>query len=325
MYRIQRNDEYLAHHGILGQRWGKRNGPPYPLNESDKSVKEQRLSNKSKSSSNDENKKGLSDAQKRAIKIGAAVTAGALVTAGGVYLYKTGTLQKFGNKIANNCLNGDVGKSKLAKSITNVVSSNKNIVNKEIANKYSFLKDLKNPISDAHKVAEEANSNLFNNKAPLSRRNCKENALTFFLRRQCGKDVVSPVRSVDGNLKDFVSVYFKTNNVDADVAHIKSSSPTGLKYKGSNAQNTIRNYIKAQIDKGKYSEGDCGALGCLEKGHTIAFYIENGEPKFQNIFQDSSSSKASDWLNSFPDEFTFQVCNFSKLTPNVDMIKKLYS
>lgn len=25
------NNDYLAHHGRLGQRWGKRNGPPYPL------------------------------------------------------------------------------------------------------------------------------------------------------------------------------------------------------------------------------------------------------------------------------------------------------
>ena len=23
--------EYMAHHGILGQKWGTRNGPPYPL------------------------------------------------------------------------------------------------------------------------------------------------------------------------------------------------------------------------------------------------------------------------------------------------------
>lgn len=32
--------EYLAHHGIEGMRWGKRNGPPYPLNESQMTAKE---------------------------------------------------------------------------------------------------------------------------------------------------------------------------------------------------------------------------------------------------------------------------------------------
>lgn len=26
--------EYIKHHGILGMRWGKRNGPPYPLSSS---------------------------------------------------------------------------------------------------------------------------------------------------------------------------------------------------------------------------------------------------------------------------------------------------
>ena len=34
--------DYLAHHGILGQKWGDRNGPPYPLGGGDYSVTETR-------------------------------------------------------------------------------------------------------------------------------------------------------------------------------------------------------------------------------------------------------------------------------------------
>ena len=30
-------DKYLTHHGILGQKWGKQNGPPYPLNPANRS------------------------------------------------------------------------------------------------------------------------------------------------------------------------------------------------------------------------------------------------------------------------------------------------
>lgn len=43
------NDDFLEHHGILGQLWGKRNGPPYPLNKSAKSSIEKRMSDQLKS------------------------------------------------------------------------------------------------------------------------------------------------------------------------------------------------------------------------------------------------------------------------------------
>ena len=38
----EENDE-LYHHGIFGQKWGKRNGPPYPLKPAKHSFREKRL------------------------------------------------------------------------------------------------------------------------------------------------------------------------------------------------------------------------------------------------------------------------------------------
>ena len=40
-YRIIKDDGYLAHHGILGQKWGVKNGPPYPLGGGDYTQLEQ--------------------------------------------------------------------------------------------------------------------------------------------------------------------------------------------------------------------------------------------------------------------------------------------
>lgn len=58
-YVLSYTDEYLAHHGILGQKWGKKNGPPYPLDSNQMSKAEKRESSGNRS--NNPNKKNKND------------------------------------------------------------------------------------------------------------------------------------------------------------------------------------------------------------------------------------------------------------------------
>ena len=89
--------EELYHHGIKGQKWGKRNGPPYPLDVNDYSASEKKASYKKSPGGGrnedlyDRNRSSkklqLSDNQKKAIKIGAAVAVTALAAYGAYKVY----------------------------------------------------------------------------------------------------------------------------------------------------------------------------------------------------------------------------------------------
>lgn len=110
--------DYLTHHGILGQKWGKKNGPPYPLGASDHSASEKRagwrksLDNGGKKADNKKKtkdigpKKGLSPGQKKAIVIGATAVAAVLVTYGAYKLNQSGKLDPLVEK--GKQLTGDI-------------------------------------------------------------------------------------------------------------------------------------------------------------------------------------------------------------------------
>lgn len=104
---------YLMHHGILGQKWGKRNGPPYPLDakshsKSEKDAGWRKSLNKSKSKQSKSIKDKWNDLDpktKKTVKIGAAVAITSLAAYG---LYRTGALNpliKKGREAISSSLN----------------------------------------------------------------------------------------------------------------------------------------------------------------------------------------------------------------------------
>ena len=74
-YVITPTNGDIQHHGILGQKWGRRNGPPYPLDGSDHSAAEKKAGWRSslKSTAKKVGSKGASMAKSAAKKAGSAV------------------------------------------------------------------------------------------------------------------------------------------------------------------------------------------------------------------------------------------------------------
>lgn len=85
-----RRELELYHHGINGQKWGVRNGPPYPLGEGDHSAREEKAGWRD---SVDKSGSGIDKEKlKKAVKVGAALAVSALAVYGGYRLYSSGAL-----------------------------------------------------------------------------------------------------------------------------------------------------------------------------------------------------------------------------------------
>ncbi len=184
---------YLRHHGILGQRWGKKNGPPYPLGSSDHSASERKAgwrksldkqeksshtknSNVSKGSDNSE-RDGfhLTDKQKKALKIGAAAVAASLAAYGTYKLAQSGKLNDLaaiGKAKVDAMLGKKAGSAEFGSQKAN------DLLGKKASETVGGIKKLAKP-----ETLEETLRNVNPNRGnPLYKNNCTYCSVTTYLR-----------------------------------------------------------------------------------------------------------------------------------------------
>lgn len=174
------SDDYLEHHGILGQKWGIRRFQR-PDGTRTAAGKERAKEN-SKASNEESTKKGLSDKQKKALIIGASVVSTALIAYGG---YKLATSPK-GQAMINNVLN----RNKDTK-ISNIVKAT------DFGGSNNAIKSVGKSISDvSHEMVSSINKDGWDNGNPprLTRdyaRNCSQTSIAYIMNSVLGMNVTA--------------------------------------------------------------------------------------------------------------------------------------
>lgn len=207
-------ERYLAHHGILGQRWGRRNGPPYPLDSKSHSVSEKKANwrksldkadNKSytkNSEHGEKEKRHLTDGQKRAIKIGAAAVVTALAAYGTYKLAKSGKLDKLAD-IGKEKLNALLGKKGAEVKAKGFLAGDADDIfrqTKPSSKATGGFKKLSRPEPVAE-VIKHTNPLL---GKPEGKNNCSACGIASFIRHFHGLDVVA--KSTGGEMQNLGGV-----------------------------------------------------------------------------------------------------------------------
>lgn len=278
----------LQHHGIEGQKWGVRNGPPYPLHPEQKS-----------------------NAERGSVEgVAFYIATVALVAAGRIGLYY------LVNKGIPN-LKRKIGNIKGNKQINKRIEEMKKC---EI-DKKTGLRLKRNPNTSIEEDAKAINP-LFKSKAQRFTNNCVMCSMVYDLRRR-GYEVYAKGREHGLTDKEIVSCYKPPK--DAKYTNIKPM--INKKNNKPMPVNVRQKYINQTIltaCKGK--EGARGLMGLVwwyGGGHSIAWEIKNG----QVIYIDGQSNKVSTKipnLNYVSNKWSNSV-NFMRtdtLTPNYDKIKK---
>ena len=294
---------YLQHHGILGMKWGKLNGPPYPLDAEDHSKSEKKAGYRkslgrgrneelydrkskaqTKTKSLQPKRKGLTDGKKTAIKVAAVA---AIAAAGTYALYKSGAfdelsaiggdqLKRVAADYGNRPIDSIAGAAAAAPKVPKVPKATISEAGKRIAEQCGFkLKTV-----GMSKVADAAAVNPnYNVTAWATSDNCGYASMGWCLRR-LGLDVQirddfegSPF--IPSNITDFFSKGVKF-----------PYCRKGAGLDSSSVENIKKSLTKVIMDKYHPTDGHCGMIGMTggrnknSTGHFMAWEMVNGVIEF---------------------------------------------
>ena len=344
------NGCYLAHHGILGQKWGKQNGPPYPLGAEDHSKAEKKAGYR-KSLGGGRNEelygrktkpqvktspkstaKGLTENQKTAIKVAAI---GIAAAAGTYALYKSGAIDefaKFGENSVKNIMSGSGNTpiDTISDSATKAFSDAPKIpkatiqeAGKRIAEQCGFK--LKTVGMSSKEDAKAINPNYLTTKWATDE-NCGYAAMGWCLRR-LGidikiKDGFEGAAFHPSVITDFFSNHsVKFPRCSTEKGTLDPSSVDGIK-------NSLR---KAIMDKYHPVDGHVGMIGMLplhsDSGHYLSWEMLNGQIVFfdpQSHGMKSPEHYFKHVVSGAYDNASIAFNDFSEAVANAEMLKEIF-